>query len=207
MTSGELRALFDTLGIEYLASNRYRPASLAFRDVTRTRYYRRSRDEFEKMKRIYGSQLQSQASHAADEESGLEIRHIGGLLGFGLFAARSFVPGDLIGEYTGIVRPARRGRPLPGGGYSTDYAWGFPRVRNFGKSLEIDAREAGGPLRFANHSGEANAEPDHLAIEGRWRVIFVARRDIEPGEDITVDYGQAYWVGGERELAIRPAAS
>ena len=207
MTSGELRALFDSLGIEYLASNRYRPASLAFRDVKRTRYYRRNRDEFENLERIYGSQLRSQEFRAADEESGLEVRDIGGLLGSGLFAARFFASGDLIGEYTGIVRPARRGRPLPGGGYSTDYAWGFPKVRDFGRSLELDAREAGGPLRFANHSGEANAEPDHLAIEGRWRVIFVARRDIEPGEDITVDYGQAYWVGGERELAIRPAAS
>ncbi|MDT8297963.1 MAG: hypothetical protein RQ801_06665, partial [Spirochaetaceae bacterium] len=166
MTSGELRALFDSLGIEYLASNRYRPASLAFRDVTRTRYYRRSREEFRRLEEAYGAQLASQEYLADEDESGLDVRHIGGLLGSGLFAARSFASGDLIGEYTGFVRPARRGRPLPGGGYSTDYAWGFPKVRNFGRPLEIDAREAGGPLRFANHSGEANAEPDHLAIEG-----------------------------------------
>ena len=207
MTSGELRALFDSLGIEYLAANRYRPATLAFRDVTRTRYYRRSRDEFRRLEETYGAPLKIQETRVAHDKSGLDVRHIGGLLGFGLFAARSFASGEFIGEYTGIVRPARRGRPLPGGGNSTDYAWGFPKVRNFGRSLEIDAREAGGPLRFANHSAEANAEPDHLAIGGRWRVIFIARRNIEPGEDITVDYGQAYWNGGERELVISPAAS
>jgi SET domain-containing protein len=207
MTSGELRTLFDGLGIEYLASNRYRPASLAFRDVTRTRYYRRSKNEFKQLEEAYGPALQIGGRDGAPVEQGLTIRRIDDIMGYGLFAARLFAPGDLIGEYTGIVRPARRGRPLPGGGYSTDYAWGFPKVRDFGRSLEIDAREAGGPLRFANHSGEVNAEPDHLAIEGRWRVIFIARRNIETGEEITVDYGQAYWVGGERELMISPVAS
>jgi SET domain-containing protein len=207
MTSGELRTLFDGLGIEYLASNRYRPASLAFRDVTRTRYYRRSKNEFKQLEEAYGPALQIGGRDGAPVEQGLTIRRIDDIMGYGLFAARPFAPGDLIGEYTGIVRPARRGRPLPGGGYSTDYAWGFPKVRDFGRSLEIDAREAGGPLRFANHSGEVNAEPDHLAIEGRWRVIFIARRNIETGEEITVDYGQAYWVGGERELMISPVAS
>ena len=32
--------------------------------------------------------------------------------------------------------------------------------------------------------------------------VHVASRSIAPGEEITVDYGEAYWIGGERELVL-----
>ena len=223
MTPDAPAETFASFGVELLASNRYEPASLARSNVTRTLYYLRSRAEFDALSRRYGPLLTPEPrvddasrdggpSDEGDLRPGpsavgrigvlprLEIRFLGGLLGRGLFSLDAVAAGGLISEYTGIVRPARPGRPLPDGGYTSDYAWGFPRVRTFGRNLEIDAREAGGPLRFANHAADPSAYPEHFPCEGRWRIVFLARRAITPGDEITVDYGEAYWSGGEREL-------
>jgi len=194
-SSDTVRALFRKLGVEYLDTNRYLPDTLKNQDVRRTRYYRRNRREFDGLRAKYAGNLES-GEHLPD----LAVRQIGGLLGYGLFTLSPLKPGDMIGEYTGIVQPVRPGKALPGGGYSSDYSWGFPKVRNFGRDLEIDAREAGGLLRFANHSSCPSVVPDHFPYRGQWHVVFVSRRSIEAGGEITVDYGDAYWSGGEREL-------
>ncbi len=196
MTSGALMPLFNRLGIEYLTTNRYAPLPLGRSDVTRTLYYRRNSTEFDNLAARYGGALRTGKGLPV-----LEVRHIGGLLGYGLFTLDALNPGELIGEYIGDVRRARPGRMLSGGGYTSDYSWGFPGVRTFGRNLEIDAGEAGGLLRFANHASvKPSAEPDHFPLDREWRVVFIARRTIESGGEITVDYGDAYWSGGEREL-------
>ena len=41
-----------------------------------------------------------------------------------------------------------------------------------------------------NHSAEANAEYE---THGEQEIAFVARRPIEPGEEITIDYGAEWW--------------
>jgi len=195
--SDTVRTLFRKLGVEYLDRNRYLPEHLGHSDVRRTFYYRQNRREFDDLRTQYAESLEG-----GEGLPDLEVRHLGGLLGYGLFTLSSLKPGDLIGEYMGVVRPARPGKPLPGGGYSSDYSWGFPKVRTFGRELEIDAREAGGLLRFANHSTSPSAEPDHFPLAGQWHVVFIAACPIEEGGEITVDYGEAYWSGGERELVI-----
>ena len=199
MTSIALKLLFSQLQIEYLKSNRDHPESLGSTDITRTFYYKRNRLEFDTLTVRYAGALQS-----IKALPNLEVRHLGGLLGYGLYTLDALQSGDLIGEYTGIVRPSRPGHPLTESGFSSDYSWGFPKVRTFGRLLEIDARTAGGLLRFANHpsgeAGEATAEPDHFPIDGQWHVVFTAKSSIEEGGEITVDYGDAYWSGGEREL-------
>jgi len=203
MTSDAIKLLFSRLGIEYLESNRYLPETSGHSDVTRTFYYRRNRREFDGLRAKYAGALES-----GEGLPDLEVRQLGGLLGYGLFTLNPLKSGDLIGEYTGIVRPARPGKPLPGGGYTSDYAWGFPKVRTLGAELEIDAREAGGLLRFANHASPAgsdsgpSAEPEHFPSAGQWHVVFIACHFIAAGEAITVDYGEAYWSGGERELLL-----
>lgn len=224
MSSNATGELFAHLGVEFLVANRYEPPFLGHCDVTRTLYYRRNRMEFDALARRYGPLLSSESVDTPDarerirgdviekdavlscyenvRSSSLEIRWLGGLLGRALFSLNALSIGDFIGEYTGIVRPARPGRPLAEGGFTSDYAWGFPKVRSFGRRLEIDAREAGGFLRFSNHAANPSAYPEHFPWKGKWRIVFLARRPISVGEEITVDYGEAYWCGGERELAL-----
>ncbi len=55
----------------------------------------------------------------------------------------------------------------------------------------IDFSKSHDPMRFTNHSCQANAR---LCIR-QGRVEFYAVRDIEPGEEITVDYGESHHDG------------
>jgi len=50
--------------------------------------------------------------------------------------------------------------------------------------------------RYINHSCRPNAE----AVLRKNRIVFVALRDIAPGEEITLDYGEEYF-----ELFIAPS--
>jgi uncharacterized protein len=63
----------------------------------------------------------------------------------------------------------------------------------------IDFSRSGDPLRYTNHSCAPNAR---LCIRQR-RVEFYALRDIEPGEEITVNYGETHHEG---RLACRCGA-
>lgn len=55
----------------------------------------------------------------------------------------------------------------------------------------IDFSRSGDPMRYTNHSCRPNAR---LVIRDG-RVEFYARRAIEPGEEITVDYGTTHHEG------------
>ena len=55
----------------------------------------------------------------------------------------------------------------------------------------IDFSKSTDPMRFTNHSCQANAR---LCIR-QGRVEFYAVRDIAPGEEITVDYGESHHDG------------
>lgn len=57
------------------------------------------------------------------------------------------------------------------------------------KAIDFDASTD--PMRFTNHSCAPNAR---LAIRGG-RVEFYALRDIAPGEEVTVDYGETHHEG------------
>lgn len=63
----------------------------------------------------------------------------------------------------------------------------------------IDFSRSSDPMRYTNHSCQPNAR---LCIR-QGRVEFYALRDIEPGEEITVDYGETHHEG---RLACRCGA-
>ena len=64
----------------------------------------------------------------------------------------------------------------------------------------IDASASSDPMRFTNHRCSPNAR---LSIQGG-RIEFYALRAIEPGEEITVDYGETHHEG---TLACRCGAA
>lgn len=55
----------------------------------------------------------------------------------------------------------------------------------------LDFSKSTDPMRFTNHSCRANAR---LCIR-QGRVEFYALRDIQPGEEVTVDYGETHHEG------------
>jgi len=91
--------------------------------------------------------------------------------GMGVFAVREFKTGEVVGELTGRV--------VEDLGYESDYC------------IEIDSRislEPDEPFRFINHSCRPNCE---LACfeEGSSEIWIEVIRDIDPGEELSIDYG------------------
>jgi uncharacterized protein len=102
--------------------------------------------------------------------------------GFGLFATAPIERGAVIAEYTGRRIPTREARMQE-------------RERGARYMFEIDNRWTidGSPrsnlARYANHACAPNAE----AVDDAGRIFLRARRRIEPGEEITYDYGRRYF--------------
>ena len=104
--------------------------------------------------------------------------------GRGAFAAVAIPARRKIGEIRGesiSVREARR------------RARGVDRIMivEVSERRAIDASQSVDPLRFTNHSCRPNAV---LRIR-QGRVEFYALRDVAPGEELTVDYGETHHEG------------
>lgn len=116
--------------------------------------------------------------------------------GQGAFAAEPIPARRKIGEIRGeaiSVREARR------------RARGVERIMivEVSEKRAIDASRSGDPLRFTNHSCRPNAS---LRIR-QGRVEFYAMRDLAPGEEITVDYGETHHDGKLRCRCGAPGCS
>ncbi|HUS38687.1 MAG: SET domain-containing protein [Pirellulales bacterium] len=98
-------------------------------------------------------------------------------LGRGVFATRRFLKDWIVGEIRGELID------------DPDYGSSYSMELENGHQLEPYA-----PFRFLNHCCEPNCEFDLLDAEasadglGQRRVFLVALREIEPGEELKIDY-------------------
>lgn len=99
-------------------------------------------------------------------------------MGHGLFATASIQRGDFILEYTGKRVPTPRADSM-----TTRYLFEIDR------EWTIDGESRSNIARYVNHSCEPNCEAD--IRDGR--ILIYASRDIERGEELTIDYGDEYF--------------
>jgi len=104
--------------------------------------------------------------------------------GHGVFAAEMIPPRLKIGEIRGEAISCAEGRRRAASLQRIMIVEVSPRTA-------IDASRSTDPMRFTNHSCQANAR---LAIIAG-RIEFYALRAIEPGEEITVNYGETHHEG------------
>lgn len=104
--------------------------------------------------------------------------------GHGVFAAEMIPPRLKIGEIRGEAISCAEGRRRAASLQRIMIVEVSPRTA-------IDASKSTDPMRFTNHSCQANAR---LAIVAG-RIEFYALRAIEPGEEITVNYGETHHEG------------
>lgn len=97
--------------------------------------------------------------------------------GLGLFATAPIKRGTWIIEYVGRVLRGKEMDPV-----NNKYLFETSRVRMIDGSLRSNT------ARYINHSCKPNCEPEIIA----GRVFIRAKRRIEPGEEITYDYGEEY---------------
>jgi uncharacterized protein len=108
----------------------------------------------------------------------VRIKRAGPGLGFGLFAHRFFAKNELIVEYSGKRIPTAEADML-----GTRYLF------EVDEQWTIDGSPRTNIARYINHSCEPNCETD--VLEGK--IYVFALRDIEPGEELTFDYGEEYF--------------
>jgi SET domain-containing protein len=100
--------------------------------------------------------------------------------GLGLFATKPIKRGFYIANY--------RGRCITTEEAGRREARGARYMFELNKRWTIDGSPRWNVARYINHSCRPNAKP----VGRRGRIVIVALRRIEPGEEITYDYGQEY---------------
>ncbi len=110
--------------------------------------------------------------------------------GLGLFATRPIKKRTIFMEYKGPRITNAEAERLE--------ARGSRYMYEINSRWTIDGKARSNIARYGNHSCRPNAESDILLgkrAEGRkgGKVIIRAIKNIEPGEEITYDYGKDYW--------------
>jgi len=106
--------------------------------------------------------------------------------GDGLFAARAFGVGEVLGEYHGRVLSLYQATQLE----NRDYLMG-----GFGINAHVDARFAlGAAARYVNDHFDPTARNARFVKDkAEKRATLVATRTIRRGEEIYASYGESYW--------------
>lgn len=177
-TRAEIRSLFSQLGIKYLDSMEYE-----YTDILKPNIAKLLKDP--------ASYLELYEKYCDDIKynrfAPMCVAYINDDVGFGLFATGPIKKDDFVGIYTGIVK-----NQLP-----TDdptYSWDHP-ADPLHKNIKLccDATFAGNELRYSNHSFAPNVKKVDILCNNRWYMCYIAQEDIEPGQQILVSYGFAYW--------------
>jgi hypothetical protein len=116
------------------------------------------------------------------------------LVGNGLVAGQYITPGTIIGEYSGTivkVTPIATNESIDNtyfAPYSTDEV---PSSEMF----VINAKKAGNPTRFINHSDDNSNAVWVPVFDGeKFRLIVVATKTIAKGKQILLKYRLSYWL-------------
>ncbi len=127
------------------------------------------------------------ARKAQGKAPGLPYRIGRARTGLGLFATAPIEKGAVIVEYSGprLTHAEAKRREARGQRY----------IFEINERWSVDGSGRGNIGRYANHSCRPNAESD--VVKGK--VILRAIKRIDPGDEITYDYGEEYF-----ELFLRP---
>ena len=111
-------------------------------------------------------------------DSGVKVKR--SRAGLGLFANRTFAKEERVIEYTGkIISEEEANRR--GGKY----------LFELNDQWTIDGKGRSNIARYINHSCQPNCYPE--LNEDETRVFIYAKRKINPGEELTYDYGKSYF--------------
>ncbi|GLV38465.1 PR/SET domain containing protein 7 [Carabus blaptoides fortunei] len=125
-----------------------------------------------------------------ETEEGLEIHNFSGK-GRGIVASQTFGKGDFVVEYRGelIDMAEAKRREIK---YAQDQNTGCYMYYFKHKNLQycVDATAESGYLgRLVNHSRNGNLVTRTVSVDGRPRLVLIAKEDIMQGEEVTYDYG------------------
>ncbi|RLN67329.1 hypothetical protein BBP00_00001715 [Phytophthora kernoviae] len=124
------------------------------------------------------------------ELKSVHVKYIPGP-GFGLIAKEEIRAGEFIIEYVGEViddeECERRMIKYRDNGEINFY------MMELEKNIVIDAKYRSNESRFINHSCDPNSVTQKWNVDGMQRIGIFARRNIAPGEEITIDYNFSHF--------------
>ncbi|PYH38697.1 SET domain protein [Aspergillus neoniger CBS 115656] len=109
--------------------------------------------------------------------------------GVGVRALARFEKGDILGEYVGELHPpCYKGDPI--------YALTMQGKVDVEEEIAVICpMEYGNFTRFINHSCRPNTTFERRTIGNRATMTVEVVRDIQPFEELTINYGREYWKG------------
>jgi len=140
--------------------------------------------------RVHGEYSKKYCKQIRDGHTApISVRFVSDKVGYGVFAEAPIKKGQMIGEYTGVIKDSIFVK-------DTMYSWIYPlKEDEFGNpvKVELDAKYEGNEMRYVNHSENKNSKKIDVLCDGFWHEVYVAIRDIAKGKQITVSYGSKYW--------------
>lgn len=116
------------------------------------------------------------------------IRWIDEKIGYGVFAEEDIPAGAYIGEYTGLVRKRRRLIDR-----KNDYCFEYTIGDWIYNPFIIDAKGQGNFTRYINHRDDPNLDPLSVFADGVMHIVFVAKKAIPAGTELSYHYGDTFW--------------
>ncbi|WP_392538499.1 SET domain-containing protein [Legionella sp. 227] len=136
----------------------------------------------------------------------------------GVYAAKSFVKGEIVGEIKGIdlfgIKPsAKIDREVKDYQGDSTYVWKLNLDDNDEYAVVIDMLKAGSNTRWVNHAGKPNLEVK--VICRRWKdefgttqfdyhAYYVAAKKIAFADELTISYGDEYFTKDRPQIWRQP---
>ncbi|MEO1054003.1 MAG: SET domain-containing protein-lysine N-methyltransferase [Bacteroidota bacterium] len=186
ITVSDTQKFFDDLNLVYapqivFADNCRHLQNISIDDLP---FYHEDPDKYDQLSEKYGHLIGR--SYVAPGV----IKFISHEVGYGYFATEGVSKDEFVGEYTGLIQYRNEVE-------NSAYAWSYPKGGDFQESLpekiSLNAAIYGNEMRFVNHSDRPSLRTERVFHGGNWHVVFIAKRDIQAGEEFRVSYGQRYW--------------
>lgn len=119
------------------------------------------------------------------------LEFISPIVGYGIKAAKPIKKDDFIGVYAGTLRNLRWADS--GFNEDVDYAWYYAIPNKQKEFMIVDGKYEGNELRFINHANNPNTKRIDVIVGDKFYICYIASKDIEKDEELTVSYGAGYW--------------
>ncbi|KAL8702691.1 MAG: hypothetical protein Q9201_004132 [Fulgogasparrea decipioides] len=123
----------------------------------------------------------------------VELIQCPGNKGIGIRALQRIRKGDVLDEYVGELKHAST---MTDHTYALELEHPFKFRRAEHDPILIDAQVYGNWTRYINASCDPSLRFLPSVVGGRYRMMVVATRDIDVFEELTVAYGDGYWLAG-----------
>ena len=130
-----------------------------------------------------------------------ELIHCSANKGIGVRTLQRIKEGQVLDEYVGELK---RASTVVDQSYAMELE-GLPaghRSRNDNDPILIDAQVYGNWTRYINASCNPSLKFVAARIGGKQRMMVVATRDIKTFEELTIGYGDNYWLGSDTKMCL-----